>query len=84
MTQRIKSILRRWRNNMRNLNILFARFRRNNMVKIDGAYLRNVRVSIKGIGNTLFIHPSCQLVDSHISLSCNNSSVIISGGGIFQ
>lgn len=80
MKQTIISFLRRFRNNLYNLPILLASYRRSNKVIVSGAYIRHVRVSINGSGNTLYIHPSCQLLDSHISLSCNNSAVVIWGG----
>lgn len=84
MKQTVIQYLRRLRNNLYNLPILLAGYRKCNNVIVDGAYLRNVRVSIRGTGNTLYVHPSCQIVDSKISLSCNNSTIIISGGVFFN
>ena len=74
---KLKIILRKIRNTIFSLALYMKCIGHKNYIKLNHAYLHNVKINIKGYGNKVVFDPNLSLNNSNISLSCNNSEIYL-------
>lgn len=75
----MKNMLRPLKNRLYSLSLYLQSYGDNN-VRLNGANLRSVKISIKGSGNKVYIESTQTLENSILSINCCNSAVYIRGG----
>lgn len=74
----MKNMLRPLKNRLYSLSLYLQSYGDND-VRLNGANLRSVKISIKGSGNKVYIESTQTLENSILSINCCNSAVYIRG-----